>query len=424
MKSDQMPTILQRAEHPLSRSLIDSDALWVMRKLRREGYMAYLVGGAVRDILLGREPKDFDIGTDATPSQLKALFNNSRTIGRRFRIVHVFFKRKGAPEKIIEVSTFRANRPHEAPGDLHPDDRDQSGSAFGTPEEDAFRRDFTVNALFYNVDDFTIIDYAGGLKDLEARTIRLINDPDVRFEEDPVRMLRAIEFSVRLGFSIAPATAEGMRRNAARITEASSARLREELRQMHQKAITGEVLRRAQEFGLLPYLFDSVVPDEATFKLLSHVDTSPAFSGVGAEYAYIAALATTGLNEVAPLTPSTSLEQAHDAVFPLVGTICERYQISSHIRHQARELILCCYRLARGKAYRAKGKFSRRAEFRGALEFYDAWVNALGVDPEALNYWRAYLNPTETEKPVAPAKRRRKRRSRRPRREAGAATPE
>lgn len=400
--------VVERPDHNISRNAIDADALWIMRKLRREGHMAYLVGGAVRDLLLGREPKDFDIGTDAHPSAIRALFSNSRTIGRRFRIVHVFFRRKGSQEKVIEVSTFRATRKHDPSDQLHPDDVDQTGTAFGSPEEDAWRRDFTVNALFYNIDDFTLIDHTGGLADLKATTLRIIGVPEERYAEDPVRMLRALEFAVRLGFSIEEGTREGIRKSAHLIREASPARLREELRQMHQRGITGDVLAMADELGLFAQLFPDLEGSPALFNLLRHIDASGETYGQNNEYAYIAGLVMPAVSAACPLNPAAHMEQAHDTIFPLVGRVCERYQISSHIRHMARELIVCCYRMSRGRAYKAKGKFSRRSEFPSALEFYSAWVAASGSDDEAAVFWKSYVSGKETEK--LPGTKRRRRR--------------
>src|SRR5918994_309968 len=197
------PTIVPRSAHPLSRRQIDPDALKVLYRLHEHNYVAYLVGGSVRDLLLDRRPKDFDIGTSAHPHQVKKLFRNCWIIGRRFRLAHVKF---GA--KTIEVATFRRNvRADES--DTGPDAQAdllvQRDNAYGTPEEDAFRRDFTVNALFYDSSDRSIIDYVGGLQDLETRVIRSIGDPVERFQEDPVRMLRAVVLAERLGFDIDPA---------------------------------------------------------------------------------------------------------------------------------------------------------------------------------------------------------------------------
>src|SRR6187549_750622 len=192
------PKIVPRSEHVLSRKLIDPEALKVLYRLRQYNYTAYLVGGSVRDLLLGRRPKDFDIGTSAHPYQIKKLFRNCWIIGRRFRLAHVRFG-----QNVIEVATFRRQvEPGEEvvqDGVPAPDPSTLEGAqlihhdnTFGTPEEDAFRRDFTINALAYDIATFSIIDYVGGLDDLRAGIVRSIGDPDVRINEDPVRMIRAI----------------------------------------------------------------------------------------------------------------------------------------------------------------------------------------------------------------------------------------
>src|SRR4029450_9414218 len=208
------PTIVPRSAHPISRRQIDPDALKVLYRLHEHNYVAYLVGGSVRDLLLDRRPKDFDIGTSAHPHQVKKLFRNCWIIGRRFRLAHIRFG-----TKTIEVATFRrqvsaeelgaldAQPPaHGIPGDEpqpgHPDRLLHRDNTFGTPEEDAFRRDFTVNALFYDIGSFSIIDYTGGLDDLHGRLRGCIGAPVERFQEDPVRMLRAVAMAARLDFAI------------------------------------------------------------------------------------------------------------------------------------------------------------------------------------------------------------------------------
>ena len=196
--NSETPIVLPRAAHCISRNQIDEHALKVLYRLNRQGHLAYLVGGSVRDLLLGRTPKDFDVGTDATPNQVKTLFRNCFLVGRRFRLAHIRFR----GNLLVEVATFRRNPEEEE----LPEDGDDHfhfvQNVFGSEREDAFRRDFTINALFYNIDDFSVIDHVGGLKDLEERVLRMIGDPLVRFEEDPVRMLRALEFSARLDFAI------------------------------------------------------------------------------------------------------------------------------------------------------------------------------------------------------------------------------
>src|SRR5689334_8921876 len=206
------PRIVPREAHSLSRKDIDPDALKVLYRLRQAEFVAYLVGGSVRDLLLARRPKDFDIGTSAHPYQVKKLFRNCWIIGRRFRLAHVKFG-----PKVIEVATFRRQVEAgeevvqdgvPAPVDDHLIHHDNT---FGTPEEDAFRRDFTINALFYDIATFSVIDYVGGLDDLRAGIVRSIGDPDVRLREDPVRMLRAIALASRLDFIIEPTLLQSIR---------------------------------------------------------------------------------------------------------------------------------------------------------------------------------------------------------------------
>src|SRR5262245_62260060 len=204
----------------LDRSAIDPDADRVARKLTRGGYKAYLVGGCVRDLLVGRTPKDFDVATSATPNEIKAAFRNSRILGRRFRLAHVCFG-----SKIIETSTFRANPRDE-------DDHDlliRRDNVFGTETEDARRRDFTINGLFYDVEREEVIDHVGGLADLDLRLIRTIGDPDIRFQEDPVRILRAIKFAARLEIQIEPATYRALLRHRGELRKCPAPRVLEEV---------------------------------------------------------------------------------------------------------------------------------------------------------------------------------------------------
>jgi poly(A) polymerase len=233
----------------LDRTAIDPDADRVVRKLTRAGYKAYLVGGCVRDLLVGRTPKDFDVATSATPNEIKATFRNSRIIGRRFRLAHVFFG-----SKIIETATFRANPRDE-------DDHDlliRRDNVFGTEQEDAKRRDFTINGLFYDVEREEVLDHVGGLADLDARLIRTIGDPDVRFQEDPVRMLRAIKFAARLGFGFEPSTWRALLRWRAEISKCAAPRLLEEVHRLLRGGAARRSFELMVETGVLavlsPYL--------------------------------------------------------------------------------------------------------------------------------------------------------------------------
>jgi poly(A) polymerase len=276
------PRIVPREQHPISRKDIDPDALKVLYRLRQFNHIAYLVGGSVRDLLLGRHPKDFDIGTSAHPYQVKKLFRNCWIIGRRFRLAHVKFG-----QKVIEVATFRRQ---VAPGEevvqdgvpahaLHEIDRDAASgesvppsgialpadgaadaanehlihrdNTFGTPEEDAFRRDFTINALFYDIATFSIIDYVGGLDDLHARVVRSIGDPDVRLREDPVRMIRAIALAARLDFTIEPGLLAAIRTHRREIVKSSPARLLEEYYKILRAGAAEAAFRGLADVGLL-----------------------------------------------------------------------------------------------------------------------------------------------------------------------------
>jgi poly(A) polymerase len=238
------PRILSRPEHIISRKNIDPDALKVLYRLKNNGFVAYLVGGGVRDLLLERQPKDFDIGTSAHPQQVRRLFRNCFIVGRRFRLAHVRFGRK-----VVEVSTFRrAAEPEGGDTLIHRD------NTFGTPEEDAFRRDFTVNALFYDIATFSVIDWVGGLEDLQGRVIRTIGDPAVRFREDPVRMLRAVALAARLDFVIDVDTAEAVRQLRGEIVRSSSARILEEFYKILRQGRSRPTLEMLHDYGLLAYL--------------------------------------------------------------------------------------------------------------------------------------------------------------------------
>jgi poly(A) polymerase len=217
------PHIIPRPEHTVSRKDIDVEALKVLYRLHHAGYTAYLVGGGVRDLLLGKTPKDFDVVTDARPGELRKLFRNSRIIGRRFRLVQVFFK----GGRIVEVSTFRRRSEFDELPEV--EGSPSRNNTYGTPAEDAERRDLTINGLFYNIADFSLVDYVGGMEDLQARRIRVIGDPATRFARDPVRMLRVLRHAARIGFTIDPAAWQEIRAKGHLIRICPPARVRDEL---------------------------------------------------------------------------------------------------------------------------------------------------------------------------------------------------
>ena len=245
------PKVIPRAAHTVSRSEISKSALKVLYRLHRSGYQAFLVGGCVRDALLDLHPKDFDVATNATPDEVRALFDNCRLIGRRFRLAHVRFGRE-----IIEVATFRAAPVHAADDVEHDDEgRIIRDNVYGSIDEDVWRRDFTCNALYYNIADFSIWDYVGGVDDIKSRRIELIGDVDQRLREDPVRMLRAVRFAAKLGFTIADDVATGIHRHAALLTNVPAARLFEELLKLFQAGCAETTFLMLREFKLFAEMF-------------------------------------------------------------------------------------------------------------------------------------------------------------------------
>ena len=255
--SEKQPKVYNRDEHEISRQLIDPDALKIMYRLIRHGYKAFLVGGGVRDILLKKEPKDFDISTDATPRQIKGLFRNSRIIGRRFKLVHVFFKNN----KIIEVSTFRDESEFES--DENGDYQIRRDNTYGTEETDAVRRDLTINGLFYDLSSFSVIDYVGGIQDLRAGIIRIIGEPGVRIAEDPVRMLRAVRHAVRSDFVLDDSCRNAIIEHHNLIQESSQVRVFEEIKKDLRSGYALGILRLLNEVSLLEHLLPELLVENS-----------------------------------------------------------------------------------------------------------------------------------------------------------------
>ncbi|SEQ32692.1 poly(A) polymerase [Ectothiorhodospira magna] len=271
---DHAPRVYARAEHVISRAHISDNALKVLYRLKDAGFRACLVGGGVRDLLLGREPKDFDVATDAHPEQVRRLFRNCRLIGRRFRLAHVFYG-----QEIIEVATFRA--PHDNFADdgdtanggqaLVEDGRIIRDNVYGTIEQDAWRRDFSVNALYYDIENFSVVDYTGGMDDLKQGVLRLIGDPEVRYREDPVRMLRAVRFATKLGFRLDKATQEALLRLGPLLQDVPPARLFDEVIKLFHAGYglqTFEALRHYGLFGqIFPLTEDALAHEEDGFPI-------------------------------------------------------------------------------------------------------------------------------------------------------------
>ena len=256
------PLIIPRSEHTISRVHISPNALKVLYRLREMGHRACLVGGGVRDLLLGREPKDFDVVTDARPEQIHRLFRNCRLIGRRFRLAHVQFG-----QEIIEVATFRAYGGSDDDGvtvERAEDGRILSDNVYGVIEQDAWRRDFTLNALYYDIDNFAVLDYVGGMADLKAGLIRLIGDPAQHYHEDPVRLLRAVRFAAKLGFRLEPATEAPLHRLGHLLEKIPPARLFDEVLKLFAGGCAIQTFELLRHYRLFGWLFP------ATERCLSH----------------------------------------------------------------------------------------------------------------------------------------------------------
>lgn len=263
-------TSIPRTNHKISRQSISEAALKVLYRLDQSGHRACLVGGGVRDLLLGRQPKDFDVATDATPEQVRELFRNSRIIGRRFRLVHIRFGRE-----IIEVATFRGYAASSAKSECNTEGRILRDNTFGVIEEDAIRRDFTVNALYYDIHDFSILDYANGFKDIEAKRLCMIGDTRTRYQEDPVRMLRAVRFAAKLDFELEAETAEAIFECAPLLNGIPTARLFDETVKLFHSGNAVRVFELLRHFGLLSFLFpalDTWIKHEPTADMLDFID--------------------------------------------------------------------------------------------------------------------------------------------------------
>lgn len=393
------PRVLPRAEHPISRQDIAREALKVLYRLSGAGHRAYLVGGSVRDLMLGRVPKDFDVATDARPNEVRRLFRNARVIGRRFRLVHVIF-----PERIIEVSTFRrepeaTERNGSASGDL----LITSDNTFGTPEEDAHRRDFTINALFYDISSFSVLDYVGGVDDLGKRLIRAIGDPRVRFREDPVRMLRACELAGRLGFGIDPAAQEAIRQLAPELRRAAPARLLEELFSILRSGRAACIFQWALELGLLEHLLPEAYAMVAAGErglgdlgqLLPALDRRATQAGQVADGTLLAAVLLPGillrrLDIEAVAGRALTRRQWAALVEELSDALFQRFAVSRDRSRSALEALEGFLRLCEAPArVEERLRTAARPEFPAALWLFELLVEATGEGFEELAQWQA-----------------------------------
>lgn len=424
------PVIVPRAEHSISRKLIDPDALRVLYRLHQHNHVAYLVGGSVRDLLLGRRPKDFDIGTSAHPYQVKRLFRNCWIIGRRFRLAHIKFG-----TKTIEVATFRRKlSPQElaaaevqppqgipidgAAGDghlrlLHRD------NTFGTPEEDAFRRDFTINALFYDIGSFSIIDYTGGLGDLKGRLIRSIGDPAERVVEDPVRMLRAVAMAARLDFAIDPPTEAAIAAHRTEIAKSAPARLIEELYKLLRSGASERAFRMLAERRLLEPIAAALQKSagEVMWRSLAaldayrqRVETPESLTNA----ILLGSLLVPLGSAVGVLAPHRVMSGDREPA-PALGML----PLARRDVDRLRQVLGLQRRLLdMGLSPRARRALMHRGPFQEAL----TWLEIHGHVPEVVEHWRGFVEAAKTFEGEAaegteappPRPRRRRRRRRRP----------
>jgi poly(A) polymerase len=376
-------------EPEIATERLDQDALKVISRLHHMRHQAYLVGGCVRDLLLGRKPKDFDVATDAHPGEVRAVFRNCRLIGRRFRLAHVYFR----GGKFIEVATFRKN-----PIGLAEDQEDGDllitrDNVFGTAEEDARRRDFTVNGLFYDLFAGEVIDYVGGRRDLEEHRIATIGDPEIRIREDPVRTLRAVRFAARLGFVIEPETFAAMRRHAAEIARCAQPRLLEEIFKILRCGTSVrafELLRTAGALGMvLPTLSAAVerAGEGERRRFFAYLAALDELVRSGAEVSEAVLLGALLMH----LTADASGAHAADALLQgLVQTarlprrMAERARIALHAQ---------CSLHGPSRRRRRGGGIAGQAYFRDALQLLELKVRATGEGTEELERWKSHSSP-------------------------------
>lgn len=369
--------IVARDEHCISRSNISDNALKVLYRLHNAGHQALLVGGGVRDTLMGMNPKDFDVATDATPEQVNRLFRNSRLIGKRFKLVHVVFGRD-----IIEVATFRA-----PPSEQHSDKVAATGgegmilrdNVYGTRDEDAVRRDFTVNALYYNIADYSIYAYAGGWEDLQRKQLRLIGDPETRYREDPVRMLRAIRFMGKLDFVLEPDTAAPIPTMAPLLSQISPSRLFDESLKLFLSGKAEQTLMLLRDYQLFEYLFpatESCLQEDAfalelALNTMRNTDKRLQVGKSVTPYFFLAALLwpavlrTQREYENSGLPPHPAMQKAADRV---IAQQCKHTSIPRRFSMPMREIWELQLRLPKIRSRRCK-ELLAHPRFRAAYDF-------------------------------------------------------
>ncbi len=381
--------------HDVTFKHIDMDVEKVVRRLTRHGHEAYLVGGCVRDLLLGRQPKDFDVATSARPEEVRDLFRNSRIIGRRFRLVHVLFQ----GGKVIEVATFRRNPKDEA--DENSELLIRSDNVFGVASEDAVRRDFTMNALFYDLEARQILDWCGGMEHVERRVVHTIGDPETRFREDPIRILRALKFAGRLGFAITPDVYDAIVFCREALALAARPRVSEEIMRLLRGGQARRTIYLAWETGVLDVLLpelSSLLYDEGAengpstrqWRLLDYIDKRTVEIGPLDDSVLWTLLLLEPMKEACDGARDRSTAVA-DFLEPLV----ERLALSRRYADSIRRIVAVMPRLVTGRP----GRFARTEMFDAAVEVTYADLVAAGSPTEALERYRV-TTPRPVQQPV------------------------
>jgi len=398
-------SIYARPEHCISRKQISVNALKVLYQLQKAGFDAYLVGGCVRDLLLGREPKDFDVATNADPEQVRKVFRNCRIIGRRFRLAHVHFG-----HEVIEVATFRgAGETRNDDQVLNKEGRLLRDNVYGTIEQDVWRRDFTVNALYYNIKDFSVVDYTGGMADHQAGILRLIGDPETRFREDPVRMLRAVRFAVKLGFHIHPDCEKAMHNVAELLASIPSARLYDEALKLFMSGYALQTFEMLRHYGLFQVLFPATenslaVEDEGfprllLIKALENSDNRIAEGKTVTAYFLFAAFLWDAVQirskqKMAKGSPEFIAYQ--EAANEVIAMQVKSTALPRHITLAMRELwsLQPKFNVCVGSK---PSRLITHPRFRAAYDFLLLRAQTGGADIELAKWWESYQNANETE---------------------------
>jgi poly(A) polymerase len=389
-------TITPRSEHSVSRDHISPNALKVLYKLKDAGHAAYLVGGGVRDVLLNRQPKDFDVATDAHPEKIRKIFRNSRIIGRRFQLVHVFFG-----EENIEVSTFRANTIQQTRNDMIYRD-----NAFGTIEEDAWRRDFTVNALYYNIADFSIVDYCGGMHDLKHRLIRMIGDPSQRYHEDPVRLIRAIRLSAKLNLHIETKTESALVALPHLLKHVPTSRLFDECIKLFFEGNAEVVFEKLQHYRYLAVLFPQVAcmhdhPKHEKMVSLALKATDDRVRGgetVNPAFLFSVFLWPALQAEIHHFRHEKKkfFMRLHKAIDDVVNKQLETVMISKRFQYVIHAVWVLQFQLEKRRPSRILTVFQHRY-FRAAIDFMQLRVASGEISADIFNWWKCFQDASAEE---------------------------